>query len=99
EFEKLKMKVVNTYDYWGECCLEKYNKCISFNTCLAFLPIEYTEYVIVHELCHLRQMNHSKLFWEEVLKIMPDAKKRRKMLRAYSAAWYLERLGVKGKED
>ena len=37
-------------------------------------PVECIDYVIIHELCHLRQMNHSSKFWKEVFTIMPDYK-------------------------
>ena len=37
-------------------------------------PPESIDYVIIHELCHLRQMNHSHKFWSEVAAIMPDYK-------------------------
>ena len=44
-------------------------------------PEEILDYVIVHELCHRKEMNHSKEFWAEVEKILPDYKERRKWLK------------------
>ena len=41
---------------------------------------EIIDYVVVHELCHLRQMNHSKAFWCEVANILPDYENRKKWL-------------------
>lgn len=40
------------------------------------------DYVIIHELCHLRQMNHSAKFWQEVKNIMPEYKQAEKLLKA-----------------
>jgi len=42
-------------------------------------------YVVIHELCHLKEMNHSKLFWAEVGKIMPDYKIYEKWLKEEGA--------------
>jgi len=39
------------------------------------------DYVVVHELCHLKEMNHSKKFWDEVEKIIPDYKELRKNIK------------------
>ncbi len=48
---------------------------LSLNCMLMLLPPEVMEYVIVHELCHIKQMNHSALFWDEVEHYLPDYKK------------------------
>jgi predicted metal-dependent hydrolase len=52
---------------------------------LVMAPLEVIDYVVVHELCHLRELNHSKAFWAEVGKILPDYKKRRKWLKENGA--------------
>lgn len=63
---------------WGSCSA-KGN--LNFNWRLAMAPIEVIDYVVVHELCHLEQMNHSKAFWNLVNQMIPEYKKRRKWLR------------------
>jgi predicted metal-dependent hydrolase len=46
------------------------------------LSRDVAEYVVVHELCHLKQMNHGREFWDEVKKAMPPAMSLRRSLRA-----------------
>jgi hypothetical protein len=57
---------------WGSCS-SKGN--LNFNYRLYYMPQHLMDYVIIHELSHRRQMNHSKLFWAEVQKYCPDYKK------------------------
>ena len=56
---------------WGRCNA-KGN--LSFNCLLMLAPPEVRDYVVVHELCHLLHMNHSKRFWNQVAKVMPNYK-------------------------
>ena len=63
---------------WGSC---SYKNSIVFNYYLAKLPIELIEYIVVHELSHIKHKHHQKPFWDEVAKVMPDFQKRRKLLR------------------
>jgi len=63
---------------WGSCSA-KGN--ISLNAKLLFFPPEIVEYVMIHELCHLREMNHSAAFWREVTSFLPDWKTRRSSLK------------------
>ena len=44
-------------------------------------PEEVQDYVVIHELCHRKEMNHSPKFWAEVAKFMPDYKQKRKWLK------------------
>lgn len=44
-------------------------------------PLEILDYVVVHELCHRKEMNHSKAFWAEVERVLPDYKQRQQWLK------------------
>lgn len=63
---------------WGSCS-SKGN--LNFNCQLMLFPEEIQDYVVVHELCHRKEMNHSQRFWNEVGRTMPDYEERRKYLR------------------
>ena len=63
---------------WGSCS-GKGN--LNFNCLLMNAPEEIVDYVVVHELCHRKEMNHSPRFWAEVEKVLPDYKERRKWLK------------------
>ena len=72
---------------WGSCS-GKGN--LNFNCLLMKAPDEVVDYVVVHELCHRKQMNHSPKFWAEVEKIIPDYKERRKWLKDHGNEMLLE---------
>lgn len=57
---------------WGSCSGKKN---LNFNCLLLLTPTEVMDSVIVHELCHLKHMNHSKEFYNEVLRVCPNYKK------------------------
>lgn len=67
---------------WGSCSRRG---TISLNYKLMKLPPELIDYVIIHELCHLLHMNHSKVFWAEVHKHLPDFKKLDKTINRITA--------------
>ena len=54
---------------------------LKFNCLLMLAPPEVIDYVVVHELCHRKEMNHSKNFWREVEKVIPDYKQSEKWLK------------------
>ena len=63
---------------WGSCST---NGTLSFNYRLMLAPPRVLDYVVIHELCHLTHMNHSKDFWNMVASILPDYKEYRKWLK------------------
>ena len=63
---------------WGSCSGQGN---LNFNWKLILMPPEILDYVVVHELAHRKQMNHSKLFWAEVERILPDYERRRRWLK------------------
>lgn len=63
---------------WGSCS-KKGN--LNFNYKLMFLPEDLADYIIVHELCHLKEFNHSSSFWKEVALVFPNYLKIRSDLR------------------
>lgn len=67
---------------WGSCSS---NKTLSFNYRLMLAPPQILDYVVVHELCHLKHMNHSQEFWTAVEAVLPDYKIRRKWLKDHGS--------------
>ena len=79
-FEHGSVRIGNQKSRWGSCSA-KGN--LNFNYKLVFLPKELQEYVIVHELCHLKEMNHSERFWNLVEEQVPDWRAKRIELKKY----------------
>jgi hypothetical protein len=71
--------IKNHKSRWGSCS-KKGN--LNFNYKIIHLPVELAEYIVVHELCHLRELNHSSRFWALVAHAVPDYKEKRKKLKA-----------------
>ncbi len=63
---------------WGSC---SQRGSLNFNWCLILAPPEVMDYVIVHELCHLIEMNHSPRFWKLVAQVVPEHEERKAWLR------------------
>lgn len=63
---------------WGSCSRQGN---LNFNYRILFLPSRVADYVIVHELCHLNQLNHSQQFWRLVERTFPDYRELRKALK------------------
>ncbi|HAN50208.1 MAG TPA: metal-dependent hydrolase, partial [Lachnospiraceae bacterium] len=68
---------------WGSCS-GKGN--LNFNCLLMLTPPEVQEYVIVHELCHRKEMNHSYRFWAEVEDVLPDYRVQEQWLKTNGGA-------------
>jgi len=73
-----KIFIKNQKTRWGSCS-EKGN--LNLNYKIMFLPERHRDYIIVHELCHLKQLNHSPEFWALVAKTFPDHRTLRRELR------------------
>ena len=80
---------------WGSCSA-KGN--LNFNCLLMLAPPEIQDYVVVHELCHRRHMNHSEKFWAEVERILPDWREHRRWLKE-NGGGLIARLPKACKED
>ena len=74
---------------WGSCS-SKGN--LNFNLLLMLAPPEVVDYVVVHELCHRLEMNHSERFWANVERVLPDYRERRQWLRSHGGE-LMARLG------
>jgi len=74
-----KIAIRNQRSRWGSCS-KKGN--LNFNYKLVFLPPEVRDYVIVHELCHIKEFNHGRGFWALVAETIPEYKDLRKQLRS-----------------
>ncbi len=73
-----RVAIKNTKRRWGSC-----SKKGNLNFCykLVFLPPSLADYIIVHELCHLGQFNHSPAFWDLVAQTLPNYKTLRNELK------------------
>ena len=77
-FKVKKIRISSARTRWGSCSQKG---TLSFSWRLVMAPLNVIDYVVVHELCHLKEMNHSKTFWVQVETILPDYKTRRKWLK------------------
>jgi hypothetical protein len=80
KFKYNKISIRNQKTRWGSCS-RKGN--LNFNYKIIMLPEKIAEYIIVHEICHLKEFNHSKDFWRLVENYIADYKEARKELRKY----------------
>lgn len=73
-----RISIRSQHTRWGSCSAQGN---LNFNCLLMLCPDEVQDYVVVHELCHRREMNHSSRFWAEVASILPDYRSQRKWLK------------------
>ena len=77
-FEINRIAIKNTSTRWGSCSSKRN---LNFNYKIIYLKPELADYLIVHELCHLGEFNHSKRFWVLVSKTIPNYVKINKELK------------------
>ena len=77
-FEPKRVKITSARTRWGSCSPDG---TLNFAWRLVMAPLDVIDYVVVHELGHLRVKNHSKKFWKVVESILPEYKKQRTWLR------------------
>jgi predicted metal-dependent hydrolase len=80
-FHFMKIRFSNAKGRWGSCSSQGV---ISLNVALMNLPKELIDYVLIHELAHTKQMNHSSEFWHIVETFCPEYRTIRKELKTYS---------------
>ncbi len=78
QFGKISIRKQKTR--WGSCSSAGN---LNFNYRLGFLPFELMDYIVVHELCHIKEYNHSQNFWDLVGEAYPQYKQLRKTLETY----------------
>lgn len=76
-----RISIKNARTRWGSCS-SKGN--LNFSYRLSLLPPHLSDYVIIHELCHLREFNHSSRFWDLVAMLDPDYALHREELKGHS---------------
>lgn len=78
EFKINRISVKNQKTCWGSCS-KKGN--LNFNYKIIFLPDQFADYIVAHEICHLKELNHSKNFWDLVKIAVPNCLETKKELR------------------
>jgi len=91
-----RVSIRNQRRCWGSCTSLKN---LNFSYKLYFLPVELVDYIVVHELCHLSELNHGPQFWQLVAEQIPDYKDRivalRRIEQGGMSAKYLQTLKYK----
>ncbi|MCX6685054.1 MAG: SprT family zinc-dependent metalloprotease [Methanoregula sp.] len=77
-YHPISIKITDAQKRWGSCSAKG---TVNFSWHLILAPLEVIDYVIVHELIHLEEPNHSKIFWIKVRSILPDYEKRKNWLK------------------
>lgn len=90
-----RISIRNQKTRWGSCSREGN---LNFNCLLMMAPPEVLDYVVVHELSHRLEMNHSSKFWVQVEKMLPDYRKPRKWLKEHGSRLMLRMHGTQESE-
>lgn len=77
-FKYQRVSIKNQSTRWGSCSKQGN---LNFHYKVAQLPADVADYVLVHELCHLQELNHSKQFWQLVARTLPNYRDLRRALR------------------
>ena len=85
-FQPGRIRISSARTRWGSCST---NGTLSFTWRLVMAPLDVVDYVVIHELVHLRVHNHSKTFWEGVAALIPDYKHRVAWLKANGSLMHL----------
>ena len=80
DFEYAKVSIRKQKTRWGSCSSQNN---ISLNQSLLHLPDDLIDYVLLHELTHTRVKDHSPSFWDELEKVCPSAKEKRRLLKTH----------------
>jgi len=80
KFPYKRISIKNQKTRWGSCSRKG---SLNFNYKIALLPQHLADYIIVHEVCHLGELNHSSRFWNLVAKTIPNHQHLRSELRKY----------------
>ena len=91
-----KITVRNQKTRWGSCSSSGN---LNFNCLLMLTPPEVRDYIVVHELCHRKEMNHSKRFYAEVARVMPDYRRQVQWLKEHGGEIMARMTGVGCNED
>ena len=77
-FKYNKINITNAQKRWGSCSSKRN---LNFSWRLIMAPLPVVDYVVVHELVHLEEKNHTKMFWNKVKMLMPDYEKHKEWLK------------------
>jgi predicted metal-dependent hydrolase len=75
------LSITSARSFWRICTAKNE---LRFSYRLLYVPKEVLEYVIVHELSHIRHKDHSRAFWDEVERYIPDWKEKRAYLKSHA---------------
>lgn len=78
QFRYNRIRITDAEKRWGSCSPERN---LSFSWKLVLAPVEVIDYVVVHELSHIREMNHSKAYWNTVRLILPGFEEQKRWLK------------------